>query len=98
MSEKKFNLVAIFKAKKEYAQQIKEEMKKLVEPTLAEEGCIEYILHFDNLDERTCLVYETWHERNDLEIHRQTPHMQAFYAFAKDKIEEKIVYELTKAD
>ena len=50
----------------------------LVNPTRSEPGCINYDLHQAADDKSQFMFYENWKSMDDLEKHREMPHMKAF--------------------
>ena len=58
MSNQKLTIVARILAKAEKRELVKTELLKLIEPTRAEEGCINYDLHQDNENPNLFLFYE----------------------------------------
>lgn len=53
-------------------------MRKVMEATRAEEGCIEYNYAEDVLDPGLIRVSELWETREQLMAHLKTPHMAAW--------------------
>ncbi len=51
------------------------EMKKMLNASRAENGCIEYSYAIDVLDGALVHVFEVWRDRAALDRHFQTPHM-----------------------
>ena len=51
-----------------------EECRKLIAPTLAEEGCINYDLYRSTEDRGTFMFYENWASRPHWERHMESPH------------------------
>ena len=51
-------IVANIYAKEDQVEFVKSELIKLIETTLAEEGCVQYDLHQDNQDPRRFMFYE----------------------------------------
>ena len=70
-------LIARLKAKPEYAQELGDGLRALIEPTLKEEGCMGYVLHRDNDDLATWILYETWRSRADLDAHFEQSYTKA---------------------
>ncbi len=71
-------VIAKLKAKSGYEEQLYEELRNLVEPSRAEEGCINYDLH-GSLDEPgTFMFYENWESRPLWEQHMESPHLNEF--------------------
>ncbi|MBD2839232.1 antibiotic biosynthesis monooxygenase [Pseudomonas sp. JM0905a] len=50
-----------------------------VEPSRAEEGCIEYHMLRDARDPSLFIFYEVWQSRAHLAIHSALPHMRRFH-------------------
>ncbi|MHC4992108.1 MAG: putative quinol monooxygenase [Planctomycetota bacterium] len=70
-------VVATIRARSETLEQVREILLGLLEPTRAEEGCINYDMYQD-LDEPRCFVFhENWTSRAHLERHLAMPHLQA---------------------
>lgn len=55
-------------------------MLALVEPTLAEPGCVTYEFYRDHDDPSLFLCFEHWQSRQALDAHGSTPHVTAFLA------------------
>lgn len=53
-------------------------MRQLVEPTLAEPGCITYEFYRDLEDPSLFLCFEHWESREAMDAHGTTPHVAAF--------------------
>lgn len=85
MKQKKYTVLAHFKAKKGMDEELKEALKKLIQPTLAEDGCLNYELHqsIDNKDE--FMFYENWASKEAHAKHNLTPHIKAWRNI-KDKL------------
>ena len=71
-------VIAKLKAKSGSEEQLYEECRKLVGPTRAEEGCINYDLHRSVEDPGTFMFYENWESRPLWEQHMESPHLQEF--------------------
>jgi quinol monooxygenase YgiN len=56
-------VIAKFKAKSGSEELLYEELRNLVEPTRAEEGCINYDLYRSVEDLGTFMFYENWESR-----------------------------------
>ncbi|MGB0258137.1 MAG: putative quinol monooxygenase, partial [Coraliomargarita sp.] len=59
----KLTIVATIKAKADQVDLVQSELLKLIEPTRAEAGCINYDLHQDNENPAYFLYYENWETR-----------------------------------
>ena len=60
----------------------------LIEPTLAEEGCLNYDLHVDNTNPGFFVFYENWESAQALQKHSQAPHMVEALGAAQDLLAE----------
>src|SRR5262245_47477197 len=52
----------------------------LLEPTRAEEGCVQYDLHQENGSSGHFVFYENWKSKAALDEHLATPHLTALQA------------------
>ncbi|MBX0358547.1 putative quinol monooxygenase [Halobacillus sp. Nhm2S1] len=87
---------AIIKAKQGQEQALFEEMKKAVEPSQSEEGCMEYTLHRSLDDEGTFVFYETWKDETALKAHIESDHYQAYRKATADLTDSRAVHKLQK--
>ena len=62
-------VLARFLAKKECIDDVKEALKELVPPTIAEPGCIKYDLHQENDNPQAFFLYENWQSDAYLDAH-----------------------------
>jgi len=69
-------VIARVRAKAGMEQRVREELEKLLAPTRAEAGCINYDLHVSSENPREFLFHENWQTFAHLEAHRQTPHLK----------------------
>lgn len=58
-----------------------------VEPSRAEEGCIEYHMLRDARDPSLFIFYEVWQSRAHLDVHSALPHMRHFHAQRMDYLQ-----------
>jgi quinol monooxygenase YgiN len=77
---KPLTVVATLKARKGCEEALYQELRKLIAPTLAEEGCINYDMHRSVDDPSVFVFYENWTTRPLWERHMNSPHLQAFSA------------------
>ena len=66
-------VIAKLKAKSGYEEQLYELLRGLVEPTRAEEGCINYDMHRSVEEPGTFMFYENWEGRRRWEVHVESP-------------------------
>lgn len=94
----KLTIVANITAKTEKVDFIKAELKKLIAPTLAEEGCINYDLHQDNENPAHFMFYENWQSRELWENHMNAQHLHDYIAATEGAVEAFTVHEMTQLD
>jgi len=93
MSDQKLIIVAKILAKEEKRESVKEELRKLIDITRKEEGCINYDLHQDN--ENLFLFYENWTNRNLWQKHVNNAHLVEYMKATEGAVEEFILNEMT---
>ncbi|MDJ0591225.1 MAG: putative quinol monooxygenase [Pleurocapsa sp. MO_226.B13] len=71
-------VVAKFKAKSGSETAFYQELLKLIAPTLAEEGCLNYDLHRSIEDNTVLLFYENWASKSVWEQHMESEHIKTF--------------------
>lgn len=71
-------VVAKIKAQAGAEDRIHQALRQLIEPTLAESGCLNYDLHCSIEDPALFLFYENWTSRDSWEKHMQSDHIKAF--------------------
>ena len=59
-------------------QELRSALESLVEPTLAEDGCVNYDLHVAHDDPATFFFYENWESAEKLQAHLANDHLVAF--------------------
>ena len=75
---KPLTIIAKLKAKKGRERQLEEMLQSLVQPTLAQKGCINYDLHRSHEDPGVFIFYENWESRPLWEAHMKSPHLTDF--------------------
>jgi len=85
-----FTLVGFARPKPERAVELKELLLSFVEPTRAEEGCLEYHFHQDKDDPGLFVFYEAWRSKEALDEHLELPHMKAFWESRMDYLAEDL--------
>ncbi len=96
MIENKLTIVATIIAKEGKHELVKTELSKLLAPTRAEEGCINYDLHQDNENPHEFLYFENWATRDLWLAHMETPHIKSYLAAVDGSIERFSVKEMTQ--
>ncbi|WP_280219176.1 putative quinol monooxygenase [Nocardia neocaledoniensis] len=79
-----FALMGFAHPKPERRDELRELLLSFVEPTRAEEGCLEYHFHVDSADPSVFAFYEVWRSREDLDEHLALPHMREFWESRMD--------------
>ena len=88
MADEKVTVFARIKAKAGMEERLKQELLGLVEPTRAEEGCLNYDLHQSAADKTVFMFYENWSSRAALEQHSKSPHITAVRAKSAELLAE----------
>ena len=63
-------------------------LESVIEPTTQEAGCVNYDLHQGIADPAAFFFYENWETTEQLDAHRETPHMTEFAAVLDDLLDE----------
>jgi quinol monooxygenase YgiN len=80
-------VVAEVKAKPGKEDALRARLLGLIEPTRAEEGCIQYNLHEAAGEPGRLLFYEIWRSKPDLDQHLATPYLQDLFAAIPELVE-----------
>lgn len=91
----KVTVVAKVVANEGAVESVKAELLKLVQPTRTEKGCIEYLLHQDNDDQRVFMFFEIWEDMDCLIEHTASLHYKSYVAAVQGMIAEKAVHKMT---
>ena len=78
MIHKQLVVIAKMRARVGCEQKAKEELLKLVAPTVKEDGCFKYELHFSLQDPALFMFYEIWRDQAALSAHSESSHIQEF--------------------
>ena len=82
-------IVARIKAKRKYAERVKQELAGLIAPTRREQGCLTYDL-YQNVDDRSLfLFHEIWESQALLEEHWKSDHLKVYRQATEEMIEER---------
>lgn len=68
-------LIATLTARAETREQLLLLLESLVDPTRAEDGCLNYDLHVDAENDRVFVFYEKWRSQQDLDAHMRSSHL-----------------------
>ena len=79
-------IIAKIKAKPDQIELVKAELIKLIGPSRADRGCLNYDLHQDNDDPSLFIFYENWQSRPLWQAHMQQPHLKRYRAATEGAI------------
>ena len=91
----KLTIVAHIFAKPDQIEFVKAELQKIIAPTLAEEGCLQYDLHQDNEEPEHFMFYENWASRNLWLAHMDQQHLKDYAAATEGAVERSALHEMT---
>ncbi len=89
-------IVARIEAKTDQVELVKSELLKVMEPTRAEAGCIQYDLHQDNENPAVFLMFENWETRDLWQDHMNSDHLKAFREAVGDALAGIVVSEMSQ--
>lgn len=93
---KALTIVATIEAKPDKIDLVKEELKKLIAPTLKEAGCIQYDLHQDNQNPASFLFFENWESRELWQDHMNSTHLAEYASATEGSIESILIQEMSQ--
>ena len=74
-----YTIIGTVVAKPETREELQKILSGFVEPTRAEEGCINYDFHVDPADPCVFMFYENWRSKDDLDRHLAMPHLKPLF-------------------
>lgn len=89
-------IVAIFTIKPQFSAEFVVEVKKLVEGSRQENGCIQYDFNQDINDPNTYIFTEKWQSKQAIEQHNAEPHYKEFAKYVEGKVDKKVVHIMTQ--
>ena len=89
-------IVARIEAKPDQIELVKSELIKLIEPTRAEAGCIQYDLHQDNNQPEVFLFFENWETRELWQAHMENDHLKAYMAATEGAVADFTLNEMSR--
>jgi quinol monooxygenase YgiN len=89
MSEQ-LTVVVRIKAKRGKEEHVKQELTKLLAPTRAEPGCINFDLHQAAEDTSLFLVHENWASEEDLNRHFEMAYLRAWLDRAQSLLDAQM--------
>jgi quinol monooxygenase YgiN len=88
-------IVAHITAETDRIDLVQAELVKLIEPTLKEEGCLQYDLHQDNENPAHFMFYENWESRELWQAHMNSRHLKDHRAATEGAVADFTLYEMT---
>jgi len=95
MNSKQLTITATIIAKPENRELVKQELLKLIPPTLKEEGCLNYDLHEDNTNTNRFFFYENWANRELWLNHNASAHIAAHKKATEGAVLDVIIHEMS---
>lgn len=86
----KVTVIARVRAKTEHAAEVRQELLRLLAPTRAEKGCINYDMHGSVSDPNDFLFYENWESEQDLQNHLAAPHLKRWLGMAEQLLAQPV--------
>ena len=94
----KLTVIANIKAHTDKIDLVKTELRKLIDITRVEKGCINYDLHQDNENPAHFLFYENWETRDLWQTHMNNQHLADYMAATEGAVEDFTLNEMTMID
>jgi quinol monooxygenase YgiN len=94
MPETPLTVIARIRAKPGKEERTRSELRKLLEPTRRETGCLNFDMHESTSDPTVFVFHENWTSDEALEAHLRSPHIRAWFAQSEDLLAEPV--EITR--
>jgi len=88
--------LSYFYAKPPHRGELIATLLKLVEPTRAEAGCLQYDLLLDNENPNFLILVEKFIDRKALADHQELPHIKHFIDKQMDQFCEKVIWNVAR--
>ncbi len=89
-------IVAHIEAQADKVNLVRSELLKLIAPTRAETGCLQYELHQDHENPAIFKFLESWESRELWQAHLDSPHLSAYAEATGGAIAEFVINEMTQ--
>ncbi|PHM73262.1 putative quinol monooxygenase [Xenorhabdus kozodoii] len=93
MNSKVISVVAQLTAKPGQEEELGRRLRDMIEPTLAEKGCIDYKLHRSSDDPATWMFYENWESKEDLDVHILSKHFIEFHSISSNFLANDMIVQ-----
>lgn len=91
-------IVANIVAHPDHIDLVSRELRKLIDITRSETGCVQYDLHQDNADPAHFMFFENWDSRELWQQHMNAPHLAAYMEATEGAVASFTLNEMTKID
>ena len=88
--------IAKITAQDAHKNTVKQELMKLLVPTRAEKGCVNYDMHVDNNADNIFIFHENWLTEADLDAHLESTHIKNCFDLIGNLVESVDVNRLSK--
>ncbi|MEH6443951.1 MAG: putative quinol monooxygenase [Oceanospirillaceae bacterium] len=88
-------ILARIEAKTDQVALVKAALIKLIEPTRAEAGCLQYDLHQDNERPEIFVFYENWRSRALWQEHMNNEHLKEYMRATEGAVADFSIHEMT---
>ncbi len=89
-------ILARITAKPGHEALVETELKKLIDITRTEDGCLQYDLHQDNDAPGHFVFYETWESRDLWQKHMGAPHLEQYMEATEGAVEDFTLNEMRR--
>jgi len=95
---KPLTIVAKIQALPGFEAEVEKALIAAIEPTLVENGCLQYDLHRDLKEPGLFLYYENWTTRAEWDAHMESSHLAAMKESTAGKTGDVVIYEMEKIE
>ena len=88
--------IAKITAQQEHKETVLSELTKIINPTLKENGCINYDMHIDNENDSIFIFHENWESEQDLNAHLESLHIKECFDVIGEMLASVEISRLTK--
>ncbi|MCM3005077.1 putative quinol monooxygenase [Priestia koreensis] len=85
---------AILTAKPGKEELLRKELQAVLEPSRAEAGCVQYVLHESMEEQGVFVFYELWRDEEALNAHVEADHYKNYREKTADLVAERQVFRL----
>ncbi len=91
-------IVATIKALPGHEDEVENALLKVIPPTLAEPGCLQYDLHRDLQKPGLFLFYENWATKKEWEAHMESAHLVVMKQATEGKLEDIVIFQMQRVE